>query len=287
MRGLESFCVCCRVGFFPSSSFPPSLPLRLALPPPDMRTSLRSLAAGAAAAMLLCAGTAPAPAAADCPGWSPDMGVVRDMLSTLMEALDEASVPYWVNYGTLLGAIREGDIIDGDDDADLGMEERHLDKVWGSSSVHEALAGKGFKLVRSMNNDLKVYPVRSGCAGKKTTDAYFKNCCENVDIFFYKKDGRCMMRDCFNEWKEACPYPANNDLTLDSFPAYYIEKIVDYGGGGVSSNFGRSLRVPAHYNRYLAHAYGHDWRKPVKGRKHPGGGRKGCDPQGEKEEGEP
>ena len=46
--------------------------------------------------------------------------VVRN-LRKVKEILDESGVDYWLDYGTLLGAYREGKIIEGDYDSDLGV----------------------------------------------------------------------------------------------------------------------------------------------------------------------
>lgn len=43
--------------------------------------------------------------------------------------LDNASVKYWLNFGTLLGAVREGKMIAWDGDIDLSMPLSEVDKI--------------------------------------------------------------------------------------------------------------------------------------------------------------
>src|SRR5689334_8284729 len=46
---------------------------------------------------------------------------LREMLFFADELLTRHSIPYWLDYGTLLGAAREERLIPWDDDVDLGV----------------------------------------------------------------------------------------------------------------------------------------------------------------------
>jgi len=46
---------------------------------------------------------------------------IFNLLKVVRDRLDEASVKYWLDYGTLIGAVRDGDIIPHDTDADIGI----------------------------------------------------------------------------------------------------------------------------------------------------------------------
>jgi len=46
---------------------------------------------------------------------------IREILLEILPILNFNNIKYWVDCGTLLGIIRDGDIIEWDDDADLGV----------------------------------------------------------------------------------------------------------------------------------------------------------------------
>ncbi len=54
---------------------------------------------------------------------------LKEMLTDIDEILNEENIPYWIDYGTLLGAVREGDILDYDEDADIGILKQDSDKL--------------------------------------------------------------------------------------------------------------------------------------------------------------
>lgn len=60
-------------------------------------------------------------------------------LIDIKKVLDKLKIPFFLNYGTLLGAVRDKDFIDGDEDVDIGIfgnEKRE--------EILEALYKKGF-----------------------------------------------------------------------------------------------------------------------------------------------
>jgi len=54
---------------------------------------------------------------------------LKKMLSRVDVVLTKASIPYTIAYGSLLGAIREGDIIPWDDDVDIYIKRKDYDKA--------------------------------------------------------------------------------------------------------------------------------------------------------------
>jgi hypothetical protein len=55
--------------------------------------------------------------------------LVLKNLREVKEVFDEFSIKYWLDYGTLLGAVRDGKIIEWDSDIDLGMWDNDRGKV--------------------------------------------------------------------------------------------------------------------------------------------------------------
>lgn len=55
---------------------------------------------------------------------------IRGCLLETKRVMESLNLPYWVSDGTLLGAMRSEDIIPWDDDADIGMLQEDLEKLW-------------------------------------------------------------------------------------------------------------------------------------------------------------
>ncbi|MCH9612482.1 MAG: hypothetical protein S4CHLAM102_09730 [Chlamydiia bacterium] len=58
-----------------------------------------------------------------------DVGVLYQIVKVVDTLLTEKKIVYWVDGGTLLGAVRHGGIIPWDDDADLEVAEEDLRKI--------------------------------------------------------------------------------------------------------------------------------------------------------------
>ena len=69
-------------------------------------------------------------------------------LKELKEILDRFEVRYWLDYGTLLGAIRNGKFIEWDEDVDLGAMDESWDRI---ASALPKLKEKGFRVRLSDN----------------------------------------------------------------------------------------------------------------------------------------
>jgi phosphorylcholine metabolism protein LicD len=75
---------------------------------------------------------------------------LRKMLPELIKSLNKYNVHYWIDFGTLLGIIREDDIIWLDNDIDICVVE--TDELhYKMKLVKEDLAKKGFDDFRKMD----------------------------------------------------------------------------------------------------------------------------------------
>lgn len=93
-------------------------------------------------------------------------------LQSLDQVFKELNCDYWLDFGTLLGAVREKDFIEHDCDIDVGMWLNDF-----SPKLHSTFEKYGFRKVR----DIK---VDDGKYGLELTYQINKI---NVDIFFYTK----------------------------------------------------------------------------------------------------
>lgn len=80
-----------------------------------------------------------------------DKVISKKNLIFLKEFLDSHNIPFLLSYGTLLGAVREHDFIDHDEDIDLIIKDNYRDMFL--SALFE-LRTHGFELVRYDRRDL-------------------------------------------------------------------------------------------------------------------------------------
>jgi hypothetical protein len=80
---------------------------------------------------------------------------LRKLLKALIPGLNIVGLKYWVDYGTLLGLYREGDIIRHDSDVDVCLYPR---------DVNERLAEKMISLIDLLGSEfeLRYYPKDEG-----------------------------------------------------------------------------------------------------------------------------
>ena len=164
----------------------------------------------------------------------------RELLLEITRVLDEAGVEYMLDAGTLLGLVRDGDLIPWDGDLDISIPDRGLPKLlallrqgklrhrWISRRFYSS----GFECWKP--GDYRVIKVRNRrwllFKGPLVADLYIK----------YR-------------WKE--DYYWTSMRMISRAEARYFDHYeeIDY--------FGRRLKVPAHYQDYLSKIYG-DWRTP-------------------------
>lgn len=152
------------------------------------------------------------------------------MLSTMKKVLEKHGVHFLLNFGTLLGAVREHDFIGHDCDIDLSMHEKYKDKLL--QAIPE-LYELGIKLCRY----------------------YYKG---TIYSFHYKG----IICDINVVFEPIFPYNIWFYKTLEQlYPKKYsVEtEYIDF--------LGEQYEVPKNPERCLAYMYGDDWRIPQKGKK--------------------
>ena len=82
-----------------------------------------------------------------------------DSMEAVLTALEEAGVEPFIAYGTLLGAVRDGELIGHDSDADLGYVSAHdhpVDVMLESFRLQRTLVEQGFAVTRYSGIAFKV-----------------------------------------------------------------------------------------------------------------------------------
>ena len=140
---------------------------------------------------------------------------------------------WWIDCGTLLGAVREGDFIDHDVDTDIGMFAEDWDNV-----IIDRLEYLGFKLLHKFGYDEAGAEYPFSRDGVKT------------DIFLYYKEEDTRYFAC---WKNGFRN-GMSDMIKMPYPEIYFDKIVPHGFKG------EFFPVPIMYDEVLTHRYG-NWRE--------------------------
>jgi hypothetical protein len=153
---------------------------------------------------------------------------LKNILFEFDDVMRAHGIQYWLSEGTALGAIRDGAIIEWDDDLDFGMFESQRKKF--IEEVMPDLRMKGF-YVLMVNNDSHFFG--------------FAKDGELVDVDIVTRGGKCV----------ACKTKAAQCKTCDSMFPYL-------GGIHVIEFLGRDFSVPG--EDYLEYLYGPDWNVPKK-----------------------
>jgi hypothetical protein len=181
------------------------------------------------------------------PRATPDL--IVHCLERLVDQLEAHGLWYALAYGTLLGAVRDGDVIPWDYDFDLLVRADELERLL---ALGAELARDGITLAptRKPANFLALNPraVESFWSaavgvfhhGRKVGDLY---------VFSLFSDG-VMRRWDFDTDVYWCPH--------SSFPHFFVE---DRGRASIR---GRSYAVPREPEKWIEGIYGMDWRIPYR-----------------------
>ena len=155
-----------------------------------------------------------------------------DSTERLLDALREAGVDAFPAYGTLLGAIREQDLIGHDSDVDLGYVSRHthpLDVARESFRLQRTLREQGFAVDRYSAAAFKVDVVEAdgGVRGLDVFGGYF------LDGHLY------LLGEIGTPFREEWIFPL-----------------------GTCTLAGRTLPAPARPEKLLEATYGPSWKVP-------------------------
>ena len=174
----------------------------------------------------------------------------RKMLHDIVTYLDSRGVDYHLEGGTLLGLVRDGELIEWDFDLDLSIRKGSAEKVWKGRYL---LWLKGYRMTMRKSR-INYGPILQGDIRMLKVKSIFWSL---AAIFSSALRKRLLVTDIFvkfNDGKEAF-WIAKDRIMKTSAIHYAGHETVYYQGLNYS--------VPVDYRGYLTHKYG-GWKIPVR-----------------------
>eukprot|EP00118_Oscarella_pearsei_P011668 m.80075 g.80075 ORF g.80075 m.80075 type:complete len:201 (+) comp36162_c0_seq2:1086-1688(+) len=159
---------------------------------------------------------------------------LRHVLTKTVELFDKINITYWLDYGTLLAAVRDGDLIPWDHDADLGYF------IKDSSKVRE-MTGEAAKMGITWNAGAALYQDVS------------------VDFFRYSTWQESSSKEPFliAKFKDDGPF-LRWYRYREAFPARWILPVKR------KEFLGKQMPIPAEPTALLSHRYPWTYRFGIK-----------------------
>lgn len=168
--------------------------------------------------------------------------IARRLLLDVVDACNSADVDYALEGGTLLGIVRDGDLIPWDKDVDLTLDSGSVERF---KTQYPALRARGWRIA-----DHYLMP--------SDTEAWRRGALRSIKIRNQKFGrfgrGRIVL-DIFIRYRHADHHWWAHRGNVNRVAAEYFDQC------GYLEFAGRTLRVPDAHERYLELMFG-DWRTP-------------------------
>jgi hypothetical protein len=163
-------------------------------------------------------------------------GHLLELIGFVHELLAEHRIRHWLDFGTLLGAVREGALIPWDHDADFGILAGDAGAVL---ALREEIEAPGYRVFLGDPAVIRVHYSEANRLG--------------LDLTLWHERGKLLVSD----ESPLDLWPGMHDRT--SFPASFVEHLTDVRLDG------NPFPAPSPVDRLLAeHRYGPDWRTPTR-----------------------
>jgi hypothetical protein len=157
---------------------------------------------------------------------------LRETIFYLADLFEELGIIYWIDFGTLLGAIREGRTIPHDTDGDMCLFLRDRAKI---CELSNRIRSDGFYMGGAKENGwtdghIKIYRSQRNHMA--------------VDLFFWRLN------------KKSGILHSGGLNAPKSFPIWWVEKLEPV------LIFDKPVMGPRQPTKFLRFRFGEDWRKP-------------------------
>lgn len=187
-------------------------------------------------------------------------------LRQVKDILDKSNIEYWLDEGTLLGAVREKSIIAGDHDIDLAIWSTTITEIiplfneigelgikvyYSKMKKLIKLFGKGYEI------DINIYFLKDGKATKIWQIHEHSTIARILD--FLIRTSHLNLPNWLNKQVEKIlskPYLKKCRLVYISIPSHFFINF------STIKFYTTEFRVPANTEKYLGYRYGKDWRIP-------------------------
>ena len=163
---------------------------------------------------------------------------IRLMLKNIHNLFQKNNLTYWIDGGTLLGAVRHGDVIPWDDDADICIMKNDEAKL---IYLKKYLNEMGYDIIDFWGG-YKIFPL-DGFTIKNDINYNYKY--PFLDIFLVNEDGDRIIYD--------------NEQVREKWPNIYINNAVLFPLKEYQFN-DFYLVGPYDYQSYLDRLYGTNWK---------------------------
>lgn len=217
--------------------------------------------------------------------------VLIDLLRQVKEVLDEHCIEFWLDCGTLLGAVRDGKFIPWERDIDFGSWRENVSNSV-KISISKELCGRGFKVWISENHmtikkeelwaDVNFYRVNDD---KAILPMYYSTNLIGTFLavfskvlsvpYYYEVDFRenptMFVRNILIMISRALPSLLRKRLAKILSVIYekigcrdvpLVIPISYFSDLSTITFYGMEFRVPAKTEEYLVYRYGEDWQIP-------------------------
>lgn len=209
-----------------------------------------------------------------------------EALRDIKQILDEADVKYWLDFGTLLGAVRDGKFIPWDNDIDLGTLPTESHKIIAKIPQFEQkglvtdVTDHGIYLVRGpVSTSIHLTRLRGEYAWK-LWGPYTESKFHRVTRYFVVLGDRILYRNLLGRTK----MPLREKIAFALIPSF-ADDIVrrlsfrigerlgekhyalvvprsNYENLDSISFYGMTFNIPSHVHDYLSLYYGENWMNP-------------------------
>ena len=187
-------------------------------------------------------------------------GIIRPMNRDVMfrnlvaigTLLTKHKIRWWLSHGTMLGAYRENNFIEWDDDADIGLDMRDREKIY---EVYKEARALGFFIPPEAKKDTTVVPDKA-----PYYDSVFIKQGEKIEGWWYDR------KMIYNKKKKKKEYFYIYDEFRSGWSLKHPVKFYDE-----LKTFklrGTEFPCPNHIEGWLVHFYGEGWDTPDKKKKY-------------------